>query len=100
MNKFYITIFLGLSALVVNAQSPEYLSDLDNLYASVKKLPSYKAQIIKGEKIDEYQKLLDHLKTGQPANAFEHFYKLSQLIVPLKDNCTCLRSQRSKPFRL
>jgi len=79
-------MFLGLSALAVNAQSPEYLSDLDNLYASVKKLPSYKAQIIKEEKTDEYQKLLNHLKTGQPANSFEHFYKLAQLIVPLKDN--------------
>jgi hypothetical protein len=62
-----------------------YRDDLKNLYAIIQKLPSYKSQI-KGEQEISFTKLYNHLLTEKPANDFDHYYKLAQLMIPIKDN--------------
>jgi hypothetical protein len=62
-----------------------YTTDVKDLYGSIQKLSSYKAQIT-GDKEAEYRRLYEHLLNERPVNDFDHFYKLAQLVVPLRDN--------------
>lgn len=78
-----LIVFAG--SLAQAQPSNDYVADLTDLYASIKKLPSYNAQI-KGKREAEYKKLFEHLKAEKPKDAFDRFYKLSQLMIPLKDN--------------
>jgi hypothetical protein len=86
VNKLYLIVVICCFNLAAKAQSATTYSDnLKNLYAIIQKLPSYKSQI-KGEQEVSFTKLYNHLLIEKPANEFDHYYKLSQLMIPLRDN--------------
>ncbi|MBK0379452.1 S41 family peptidase [Mucilaginibacter segetis] len=86
MKNLSITILLCFTALGLSAQpNKSYTSTIDTLFAIIKKLPSYKAQI-KGEEIQRYQDLVNQLKQERPLNHWDEFFTLSKLFIPLKDN--------------
>lgn len=64
-----------------------YLKDLDNLYRLLQRTPGYKTQI-KGPAKKAYKKLVVQLKQMPPDEAigFENYYRLSQLLLPIRDN--------------
>ncbi len=86
MRIVFISAFVLLS-LVANTQTNTYLDDLRALKSVVEKTASFKAQI-KGEKLSAYNDLYSRLlsDTSNNANSYQYFYKLSQLLFPLKDN--------------
>lgn len=77
-------IFLTLG---LRAQTNPYLKDLSALKTILQKTPSYKSQI-KGKQLALYNELYDRLvsDTASKVNSYNYFYKLAQLIFPLKDN--------------
>lgn len=88
MRKFFTAILFILLAGMVRAQNvSSYLADLDRLYLILKKTPSFKDQV-KGNKLQEYNHLLDHLKkdTSGVLTDYDIFYRLTQLFFPFKDN--------------
>lgn len=68
----------------MKAQEAQNIADLDFLYQSIQKLPSYKDQL-KGDNnyIKLYEKLRKDLNTDDD---FEVYQKLLKLIYPIKDN--------------
>ena len=86
MNKLYLTLVFLCLAITAKPQSiSEYNTDLTNLHNLLMEMPSYKAQI-KGENAVSFNKLYEHLLTEKPVSQFDHFYKLAQLMIPIKDN--------------
>jgi hypothetical protein len=64
-----------------------YLADLQKLYETLQKTPSYRDQI-KGQKLIAYQKLYENLKKEPigKVSSPEYFLTLSQLFFPIQDN--------------
>jgi Peptidase family S41 len=84
-----ITLLIAflISSFVSNSQTGTYLEDLKSLQSVIQKTPSYKTQI-KGDNLDQYKKLYDHLASDSitDPNSFRYFYNLSQLLFPIRDN--------------
>jgi hypothetical protein len=79
----FIAIFL-LTAFTIKAQEAQNIADLDFLYQSIQKLPSYKDQLKDDKSYRElYKKLRKDLNTEDD---FEVYQKLLKLIYPIKDN--------------
>jgi hypothetical protein len=86
MYKLIALIFFCLLSSNLFSQSGSiYQKDLDFLYQSLIKTPSYKDQIL-GERKKAYQKLYEQLR-AEPVGpqSIDTFYKLSQLLIPIKD---------------
>jgi hypothetical protein len=85
MKKPCILIMLLLLGQYVCAQNNDYQKDLDFLYQTLQKTPSYKDQI-RGDKAVAYIKLYEKLKMQIiPASSLDTFYTLSKLLWPIKD---------------
>lgn len=84
MKKYLLISFVFFFVLKVSAQEAQNIADLDFLYQEIKKLPSYKDQLKGDEKYEQlYQNLRANIKSSDD---FEVFQKLSQLIIPIRDN--------------
>jgi hypothetical protein len=81
-----LTLLAAFLTSLCSAQSGEFRDDLEKLYETLQKTPSFKDQI-KGQKRKEYDHLFEHLK-NEPikSNPFDSLFKLSQLLWPVKDN--------------
>jgi hypothetical protein len=88
MKIIYVLFIAVLFPAFTNAQNKcNCSSDLEALYAAVKKMPSYKNQI-RGEAKAQYQKVHDDLKKQslKTEDSFTCYKILAQLLFPLKDN--------------
>ena len=84
MEKFILTAFLFLFVLKANSQEDKNIADLDFLYQAIQQMPSYKDQL-KGD--EKYEQLYQNIRVSiKFADDFEVFQKLSQLIIPIRDN--------------
>ena len=85
--RITLLVYFLISSLVSNSQKGTYLEDLKSLQSVIQKTPSYKTQI-KGDKLDQYKKLYDHLASDSITDptSFRYFYNLSQLLFPIRDN--------------
>ena len=85
--KFFFSLALLLSTIILNAQSKMYQDDLSELRSILEKTYSFKDQI-KGDKETSYNALFNQLASN-PINdpdSYEYFYNLAQLIFPIRDN--------------
>lgn len=80
-------ILLALLFGTIGVKAQTYSDDLAALRSVLEKTPSYKAQI-KGDRSTAYKALFDSLAAIGTENTtdFQHFYRLSQLFFPLRDN--------------
>ena len=84
MKKLILTALVFLISVNLKAQESQNVADLDFLYQSIQKLPSYKDQL---KNDNGYRQLYDRLrKELNTSDEFEVYQKLLQLIYPLKDN--------------
>jgi len=87
MQKTFFLIFFSVCfSSLCSGQSGSFNNDLDALYKTLEKTPSFKHQI-KGQKRKAYDLLFEHLK-NQPVkpSAFDSLFRLSALLWPIKDN--------------
>ncbi|MDY0905137.1 hypothetical protein [Pedobacter sp. CFBP9032] len=78
------TLFFLAIVERISAQEAQNIADLDFLYKSIRRLPSYKKQL----KTDtSYRRLYEHIRKDLKSNdEFEVYQRLLQLIYPIKDN--------------
>jgi len=86
-NYYFVLAIILLPLFTVAQEQCSCTADLNALYASVKKMPSYKNQMKEGSKAD-YQKLYENLKkqSAKAGDSFACYKILAQLLFPLKDN--------------
>ena len=93
---FFVIVFL-LIGTSLRAQEAQNIADLDFLYNSILKLPSYKDQL-KNDKT--YQQLYENMRKDlKSIDEFEIYLKLLQLIYPIKDNHLGLWRKPDSSFR-
>lgn len=93
----YAIIVCLLIGSSLSAQEAQNIADLDFLYNSILKMPSYKDQL-KHDKT--YRKLYENLRKDLTSNdEFEIYQKLLQLIYPIKDNHLGLWRKPDSRFR-
>ena len=82
---FFLAIILFGQAQAQSASA--YINDIDKLYATIKKLPSYKDQIKDDRKI-EFEKRYNELRqdTSNLKSDDVVFSRMTRLLFPLKDN--------------
>jgi hypothetical protein len=76
--RITLLVYFLISSLVSNSQKGTYLEDLKSLQSVIQKTPSYKTQI-KGDKLDQYKKLYDHLASDSITDA--NSFKLNIFII-------------------
>lgn len=83
----FLVLFFASAVYAFAQPSQEYQADLQVLYATLQKTPSYKQQI-KRRALKSYQKLYDSLSrlNGDQLSSLDYFSTLSQLFFPLRDN--------------
>ncbi|RYE20106.1 MAG: hypothetical protein EOP45_11585, partial [Sphingobacteriaceae bacterium] len=98
-----LTLLAALFTSLCSAQSSSFNDDLEKLYETLQKTPSFKDQI-KGQKRIAYELLFNHLKSEPiKPNPFDSLFRLSELLWPIKDNHLGLyqlpgkKSEPSKP---
>ncbi|RYG16072.1 MAG: hypothetical protein EOO07_14020 [Chitinophagaceae bacterium] len=84
MMRKWILIVLLLVVAKVNAQEQKNVADLDALYESIQKLPSFKAQL---KNDASYRLLYENLRNDmKSSDDFVVYQQLLKLIYPIKDN--------------
>jgi len=84
MKKLILIALVFLINFSLKAQETQNIADLDFLYQSIQKLPSYKDQL---KHDSSYRQLYESLRKDlNTSDEFEVYQKLLQLIYPIKDN--------------
>ena len=91
--KFFLSFLFSVLAVAFTfGQGNPNVADLDFMYKEVVKLPSYKDQFNKRQKV-EFKKRFEALKVNADSNSdYQIFMKLYSLIQPIRDSHLGLRS--------
>ncbi|KQR67329.1 S41 family peptidase [Pedobacter sp. Leaf176] len=97
LKKLFSVIVFFLIGTSLPAQEAQNRADLDFLYNSILKLPSYKDQL-KNDKA--YHQLYENMRKDlKSSDEFEIYLRLLQLIYPIKDNHLGLWRKPDSSFR-
>jgi len=99
------SVFLIISCLLTSIcfgqkNTGRFQTDLESLYQHLKETPSFKEQILKKNKKEEYLRNYESLKNSEiKPDGFDSLYCLSKLLWPIKDNHLGLYESFNSNFR-